>query len=128
MVKLITISELARFLNLINSKNQKPKNYILRYWEKAFKEIKPVILRNRRYYSKKQVEKIELINFLLKDRGLTINGVKKVLKKNVKSLDDYNSDSLKASYQKDYLKEKSRKILEKIKKLKKNGKKISYKS
>ena len=128
MVKLITISELARSLNLINSKNQKPKNYILRYWEKAFKEIKPVILRNRRYYSKKQVEKIELINFLLKDRGLTINGVKKVLKKNVKSLDDYNSDSLKASYQKDYLKEKSRKILEKIKKLKKNGKKISYKS
>ena len=128
MVKLITISELARSLNLINSKNQKPKNYILRYWEKVFKEIKPVILRNRRYYSKKQVEKIELINFLLKDRGLTINGVKKVLKKNVKSLDDYNSDSLKASYQKDYLKEKSRKILEKIKKLKKNGKKISYKS
>ena len=128
MVKLITISELARSLNLINSKNQKPKNYILRYWEKVFKEIKPVILRNRRYYSKKQVEKIELINFLLKDRGLTINGVKKVLKKNVKSLDDYNSDSLKASYQKDYLKEKSKKILEKIKKLKKNGKKISYKS
>ena len=74
MEKLINISELAKLLNLINSKNKKPQNYILRYWEKEFKQIKPTILRNRRYYSKKQIDIIKLIKFLLKDRGLTIKG------------------------------------------------------
>ena len=106
MEKLINISELAKLLNLINSKNKKPQNYILRYWEKEFKQIKPTILRNRRYYSKKQIDIIKLIKFLLKDRGLTINGVKKVLKHNVNTLDDYNSNSLKTSYQKEILKKK----------------------
>tara|TARA_B100000579_G_scaffold119924_1_gene96508 strand:+ start:2533 stop:2898 length:366 start_codon:yes stop_codon:yes gene_type:complete len=121
MVKLINISELAKSLELINSKTKKPQNYILRYWEKEFKQIKPIVLKNRRYYSQNQVEKIRLIKFLLKDKGLTINGVKKILKKDIKSLDDYYSDSLKASYQKDFLKDKSNKILDKIKKLKING-------
>ena len=51
MVKLINISQLASLLNLTNSKTKKPSNYILRYWEKEFKQIKPVILNNRRYYS-----------------------------------------------------------------------------
>ena len=121
MEKLINISELAKSLDLINSKNNKPQNYILRFWEKEFKQIKPIILNKRRYYSKKQVDTIKLINYLLKDRGLTINGVKKVLKKKVKTLDDYNSDGLKASYQKDVIKNKGKKILETIKKLKQNG-------
>jgi len=126
MEKLINISELAKLLNLINSKNKKPQNYILRYWEKEFKQIKPTILRNRRYYSKKQIDIIKLIKFLLKDRGLTINGVKKVLKHNVNTLDDYNSNSLKTSYQKEIFKKRSKIILDKIKKLKTNGKKNSY--
>ena len=126
MTKLINISELANLLNLVNSKTKKPSNYILRYWEKEFKQIKPMILKNRRYYSEKQINIIKLIKFLLKDKGMTINGVKNVLKSNINSLDDYNSYSLKANYHKKIIKDKSKKILEKLKKLKKYGKKNSY--
>tara|TARA_X000001036_G_scaffold120885_1_gene114415 strand:- start:4481 stop:4843 length:363 start_codon:yes stop_codon:yes gene_type:complete len=120
MVKLINISELANLLNLVNSKTKKPSNYILRYWEKEFKQIKPTILKKRRYYSEKQIDIIKLIKFLLKDKGMTINGVKNILKSNINTLDDYNSYSLKADYHKDIIKTKSKNILEKIKKLK-NG-------
>jgi len=119
MVKLINITQLANLLNLVNSKTKKPLNYVLRYWEKEFNEIKPTILNKRRYYSEKQVNTIKLIKFLLKDKGMTINGVKNILKSNINSLDDYNSYSLKADYLKENLKVKSKTILEKIKKLKK---------
>ena len=126
MVKLINISELSTLLNLVNSKTQKPSNHILRYWEKEFKQIKPIIIKNRRYYSDKQVANVKLIKFLLKDKGLTVNGVKKLLKSNINTLDDYNSYSLKAEYLKENITKKSKSILDKIKKLKnKNGKKIS---
>ena len=118
MVKLINISQLANLLNLVNSKTKKPSNYVLRYWEKEFKQIKPIILKNRRYYSKKQIDIIRLIKFLLKDKGMTINGVKNILKSDINSLDDYNSYSLKAEYLKENIKVKSKIILEKIKKLK----------
>ena len=126
MNKLINISQLSKLLNLVNQKTKKPLNYILRYWEKEFKQIKPTILKNRRYYSEKQIDIIKLIKFLLKDKGMTINGVKNVLKSDINSLDDYNSYSLKADYLKENIKIKSKTILEKIKKLKKNGKKISH--
>ena len=119
MEKLLNISQLSRLLNLVNSKSKKPSNYILRYWEREFKQIKPTILKNRRYYSKKQIEIIKLIKFLLKDKGMTLNGVKNILKSNINSLDDYNSYSLKAEYLKKNIKDKSKNILEKIRKLKK---------
>jgi DNA-binding transcriptional MerR regulator len=126
MKKLINISQLSKLLNLVNSKTNKPSNYILRYWEKEFKQIKPMILKNRRYYSEKQISIIKLIKFLLKDKGMTINGVKNVLKSNINSLDDYDLYSLKADYHKKNIKNKSKIILEKIKKIKKYGKKNSY--
>ena len=126
MVKLINITELTTLLNLINSKTRKPSNYILRYWEKEFKQIKPTIIKNRRYYSEKQVNNIKLIKFLLKDKGMTVNGVKNLLKSNINSLDDYNSYSLKADYHRKIIKDKSKKILEKLKKIKKYGKKNTY--
>ena len=126
MDKLINISEVTKLLNIINVKTNKPSNYILRYWEKEFKQIKPIIIKNRRYYSKKQINIIKLIKFLLKDKGMTISGVKKVLKSNINSLDDYNSYSLKADYHKKIIKDKSKKILDKIKNLKEYGKKNSY--
>ena len=125
MDKLINISQVSKLLQIINTKTKKPSNYILRYWEKEFKQIKPIIIKNRRYYSKKQINVIKLIKFLLKDKGMTITGVKKVLKSNINSLDDYNSYSLKAAYLKENIKVKSKTILEKIKKLK-NGKKNSH--
>ena len=125
MKRLINISQLALLLNLTNKKTKKPLNYVIRYWEKEFPGIKPILLNKRRYYSSKQIEKIELVKYLLKDRGLTINGVKKVLKSNINTLDDYNSSSLKADYFKQNIKIKSKKILDKIKIIK-HGKKNSY--
>ena len=126
MTKLINITNLSKELNLIDKKNNKPTNYTLRYWEKEFKQIKPKLINNRRYYTKETVELIKLIKFLLKDKGLTIKGVKNVLKSDINELDDYNSDSLKASYYKDNFKLKSLKILNRLKKLKKYGKKNTY--
>ena len=128
MIKLITITELSKVLNLINPINNKPKNYILRYWEKEFKEIKPKIINNRRYYTSKQVEIIKMIKFLLKNKGLTISGAKNVLKLNIIKLDDYDSHGLKAEYYKESFKERSKNLLKKIKKLKNYGKKNTLKS
>tara|TARA_X000000368_G_scaffold414037_1_gene403173 strand:+ start:1381 stop:1761 length:381 start_codon:yes stop_codon:yes gene_type:complete len=126
MKKLINISQLSNLLSLVNKKTKKPSNYVLRYWEKEFKQIKPTILKNRRYYSEKQIEIIKLIKFLLKDKGMTINGVKNILKSKINSLDDYNSFSLKADYHKEKIKIKSKVVLEKLEKIKKYGKKNSY--
>ncbi len=125
MDKLIDISKVSKMLDLINPKTKKPSNYILRYWEKEFKQIKPTIVKSRRYYSNKQIDLIKLIKYLLKDKGLTINGVKKVLKSKINSLDDYDSNSLKTDYQKKLIKLKSKTLLEKIKKIK-HGKKNSH--
>ncbi len=126
MQKLINITELSNKLKLIDDKTKKPSNHILRYWEKEFSEIKPTIINKRRYYNIKQIEIAKLIKFLLKDQGLTISGVKKVLKSNINNLDDYDSFSLKTKYQKQNIKNKTNKILEKIRSLKNYGKKNSY--
>ena len=96
MEKLINISELATKLDLVNPKNKKPLNYILRYWEKEFSQIKPKIINKRRYYSKEQVEIFKMIKYFLKNQGLTINGVKNILNSKINKLDDYNDDGLKA--------------------------------
>ena len=95
MTKYISISELSKLLDLINRSNNKPLNHIIRYWEKEFKQIKPKIINNRRYYSYDQVEIIKKIKFLLKNKGMTINGVKKILDIKGFKLDDDNSNSLK---------------------------------
>ena len=123
MTKLINITELAKILKLINVSNKKPLNYILRFWEKEFKQIKPKLINNRRYYTVEQVELIRKIKFLLKDEGMTIKGAKNILNRKIKKLDVSNSNSLQAVYYKKALKDKSSQILEKIKKLKKYGKK-----
>ena len=125
MSKLLTISELSRKLNLIDSKN-KPQNYVLRFWETKFTQIKPKIVNKRRYYSNNQVEIIKLIYFLLKEKGMTIEGAKNILKNNSKKLDEYNSDSLKATYIKNNIKIKSKLVLDKIKNLKRYGKKNTH--
>ena len=74
------------------------------------------------------MELAKLIKFLLKDKGMTINGVKNVLKANINKLDDYNSHSLKAEYYKLSIKQKTQKVLERIKKIKSYGKKNTHKS
>ena len=118
---LLDISELSKELNLINKKTGKPANYILRFWEKEFKEIKPTILKgNRRYYDKNQINKIRYIKYLLKDKGLTIKGVKKVLK-DKKNIDGTNKSNIDKDYLKDNIKKRSKKILHKVKELKNYG-------
>ncbi len=123
MDKLINISDLSKILDFVDPVTKKPQNHILRYWEKEFKEIKPKKINNRRYYTIKQVEVVKIIKFLLKNNGMTILGVKKLLNKKTNKLDYDNFHSLKADYHKVNLKNKSKLILEKINKIKIYGKK-----
>ena len=123
--KLLNISEVALMFGLINKKSKKPSIHSLRFWETKFKQLKPTILSGgRRYYSTKNIEVIKMIIFLLKDRGLTINGAVKAMNENLKKLDGTKSSSIKAEYYIKNLKQKTKEILLKIKKL--NGKKNSY--
>ncbi len=125
MKKLYNISEASKILNLIDPSTKKPLNHILRYWEKEFKEIKAKKINNRRYYTSNQIEIIKTIKFLLKDKGMTINGAKNLINFRINKLDYSNNDGLKADYYKNLLKIKSKLISEKIKKIKKYGKKNS---
>ena len=125
MNKLIKISELSKMLNLVDPMTKKPLNHILRYWEREFKEIKPKKINNIRYYSSKQVEIIKMIKFLLKNKGMTILGVKNLLNTNINKLDDHKGHSLKADYYRNILKLKSKTLVEKINKIKNYGKKNS---
>ena len=118
--KIINIGELAKELKLVDKRSGKLSTHTLRYWEKQFKEVKPVLLNgNRRYYTKNTVNLFKLIKFLLKDQGMTINGAKKILDKKIKSLDAYESSSIKAEYYKERIKLKSKLLLNKLKKIRK---------
>ena len=115
-----TIGEVAKILKLqVNKKGILP-THIIRFWETQFKQIKPKILNsNRRYYDEKTINLLKKIKFLLKDQGMTINGVKKMLNNEVSlKLDEIADKSIRT----DILKNKLLKISIKLKKLK-NGKK-----
>ena len=116
-----SISDVAKELDLINKKNGKINTHTLRFWEKEFKQIKPIILSgNRRYYNNKNIKLLKLIKFLLKDRGLTIKGVKKhLINKNKLNVDEINNNHINA--EKINLKSKLKKISNIIKDLKKLG-------
>lgn len=118
--KIINIGELAKELKLVDKRSGKPSTHTLRYWEKQFKEVRPILLSgNRRYYTKNTVNLFKLIKFLLKDQGMTIKGAKKILNKKIKSLDAYESSSIKAEYYKESIKLRSKLLLNKLKKIKK---------
>ncbi len=123
MNKLLGISEMSKLLNFVDPVTKKPQNHILRYWEKEFKEIRPKKINNRRYYSLKQVKIIKMIKFFLRDKGMTISGVKNLINLNINKLDDHDSHGLKADYYKSALKTKSKSLLEKVNKIKSYGKK-----
>ena len=116
-----SIGEVARILNLVNKKNGNLNTHTIRFWEKQFKQIKPKILAGkRRYYDQYSIDVLKKIQFLLKDQGMTINGVKKLFNTNkVLNLDELSnnfisSDNIKI---KNKLKNIS-KIVKDIKKLK----------
>ena len=116
--KLLAISDVAKMFDLKNPKTKKPLTHTLRFWESKFKQLKPIILSGgRRYYTKKNIEVVRLIIFLLKDQGMTINGAVKKMNNNTKKLDETKSLSIKDDYYKKNIKLKSKKILEKLKKL-----------
>ena len=90
-----TIGEVAKILNLINQKNGLPSTHTIRFWEKEFKQIKPKIFTgNRRYYDENSINVLKKIKFLLKDQGMTLNGVKKVLNSNDSDIDELYNLSL----------------------------------
>ena len=111
-----TIGEVAKILD-INSKEKKSiTTHTIRFWEKEFKQIKPKILNgNRRYYDNKNIELLKKVHFLLKEQGMTIKGVKKILNnKETLKLDETTNQSIKANS----LKKKIVKISNIIKSLK----------
>ena len=94
-----TISEVVKIIGLKQKKGQSIPTHTIRYWEKEFKQIKPKIFNgNRRYYDKKNIELLKKIQFLLKEQGMTVNGVKKILNKNEPlKLDETLNNSINAS-------------------------------
>ena len=111
-----TIGEVAKLLNLkINKKGQLP-THIIRFWETQFKQIKPKILNSkRRYYDEKTINLLKKVKYLLKDQGLTIYGVKKILNNEGSlKLDETVDKSIKA----ENLKIKLINISKKLKELK----------
>ena len=122
-----TIGEVAKELNLINKKTGHLQTHTIRYWETQFKQIKPSVRAGkRRYYAHKDLEIIKYIKFLLKDKGLTINGVKKML--NDKESQSIDADTSLSVYKPSLentkiIKEKIKNISKIIKELKdiKNG-------
>ena len=75
-----TIGEVAKILNLKSNNKGAMSTHIIRFWETQFKQIKPKILNsNRRYYDEKTINLLKKVKFLLKEKGMTINGVKKIL-------------------------------------------------
>tara|TARA_Y100000031_G_C8090607_1_gene323978 strand:- start:136 stop:516 length:381 start_codon:yes stop_codon:yes gene_type:complete len=116
-----TIGEVAKELELINPKNGKLNTHTIRYWEKEFKQIKPKIFAGRRRnYDQETIKILKKIKFLLKERGFTINGVKKfLLDERSFKLDENNNKTIKTS--KNNLKFKIEKISNLIKEIKKLG-------
>jgi len=118
-----TIGEITKELGLVDKKTGRLQTHTIRYWENQFRQIKPVIRAGgRRYYSSKVLEVIKFIKFLLKERGLTINGAKKILENpESNSIDDninigvYKPDLKKTKI----IKSKIRNITKIIKELKK---------
>ncbi len=91
-----SIGEVAKLLNLINQKDGKPNTHTIRFWETEFKQLKPKKLTgNRRYYDKNAVSILKKIKYLLKEKGLTINGAKKILDNpNFIKLDENKKNSI----------------------------------
>ena len=115
-----TIGEVAKLLNLKSNDKGVLPTHVIRFWETQFKQIKPKILNsNRRYYDEKTINLLKKVKFLLKDQGMTINGVKKILNnEHSLKLDEIADKSIRTGN----LKTKLLKISNKLRELK-NGKK-----
>ena len=113
-----TIGEVVKILGLKSKKGKSVPTHTIRFWEKEFKQIKPKILNgSRRYYDEKSINVLKKVHFLLKEEGMTIKGVKRILKdKDSLKLDEIPNHSINANI----LKNKLVKISNIIKSLKKD--------
>ena len=114
-----SIGEVAKILELINKKNGSLNTHTIRFWEKEFKQVRPKILSGkRRYYDKSCIEILKKIKYLLKEQGMTINGVKKILNhdKSIK-LDEISNNPINVNNIK--IKNKIRNISNLVKQIKK---------
>ena len=113
-----SISEVAKILNLVNKKNGKLSTHTIRFWEKQFKQIKPYVFSGkRRYYDNKSIQILKKIKFLLKNKGMTIKGVKIELQNTKSELDGFDNKTIN----KNNIKNKLGKIASIIKSIKSNG-------
>ena len=113
-----SIGEVAKLLNLVNKKSGKLSTHTIRFWEKEFKQVRPFIFAGRRrYYDRKSIELLKKIKFLLKNKGMTINGAKKELKEKNSDLDVENIKTINSSN----IKTKLTKISTLIKNIKNDG-------
>ena len=113
-----TIGEVAKILNLIDKKTGKLSTHTIRFWEKQFKQVKPNIFAGRRrYYDHKSIEILKKIQFLLKNKGMTINGAKKYLNDENSKLDVNDNKTIN----KKIIKTKINKISNLLKSIKNNG-------
>ena len=115
-----TIGEVTKELNLVDKRTGRLQTHTLRYWQKQFKQLNPSVKAgNRRYYSKNDLLIIKEIKFLLKDKGLTISGAKKLLSdKKTLSLDE-STLMRENSTKTEILREKIKKISKIVGELKK---------
>ncbi len=91
-----TIGEVAQILNLINKKKGSLSTHTIRFWEKEFRQIKPKFFTgNRRYYDENSINILKKIKYLLKNKGMTLNGVKMVLNSENSDVDELYNTSIK---------------------------------
>ena len=103
-----TIGEVAQLLKLFGKKKGSLSTHTIRYWEKEFKQIKPKLFSGkRRYYDENSINILKKIKYLLKDKGMTLNGVKKVLNSSDSDIDEFYNTSIN---QKNIIKSKLKKI------------------
>ena len=114
--KYYSIGKVAKILDLVDSKTGKTNTHTLRFWEKNFKQIKPKLFSGkRRLYNESDIKILKKIKFLLKDKGMTLRGVKIQLDTDKSNLDEIKKDHINT---KNDFKLKIKKISKLIKDLK----------
>ena len=80
-----SISEVAKLFNVSET--------LLRFWEKEFPTIKPEKAgRGIRQYTKADIEQVKKVYHLVKERGMTLQGARDMLKRNKGGEIDRNVD------------------------------------
>ena len=112
-----TIGEVVKILDTTEPIEIKINTHTLRFWEKQFKIVRPKIFNSRRYYNIETIKILKKIKFLLKEKGMTIEGAKNQINSEKTLVDENNISNINNS---EKIKFKLKKISKLIKELKKN--------